>query len=65
VAAARYEATAIPQTVVIAPDGNVIRVFVGSSRNFREQLRDAIKEVASDKTEQPGSASESTAGEGA
>jgi thiol-disulfide isomerase/thioredoxin len=45
VAAARYEATAIPQTVVIGPDGNVARVFVGSSRHFAEQLRAALVEL--------------------
>ena len=45
VAAARYEATAIPQTVVVAPDGTVSRVFVGSSRDFKEQLRAAIEEA--------------------
>ena len=45
VAANRYEATAIPQTVVVAPDGTIARVFVGSSRDFQQQLRAAIKEV--------------------
>ena len=51
VAAQRYEATAIPQTVIIAPDGTVARVFVGSSRNFSEQLRAAIKEVLAKESE--------------
>ena len=45
VAAARYEANAIPQTVVIGPDGTVARVFVGSSRQFTDQLREALTEL--------------------
>ena len=45
VAAERYEATAIPQTVIVGPDGTVRRVFVGSSRNFAAELRAALKEV--------------------
>ena len=45
VAAARYEATAIPQTVVIGPDGRIARVFVGSSRDFAQQLRTALQEL--------------------
>lgn len=45
VAAARYEATAIPQTVVVGPDGKVTRVFVGSSRKFADQLRAALAEA--------------------
>ena len=46
VAAARYEATALPQTVVIDPDGKVTRVFVGNTRNFRDALRAALEEVS-------------------
>ena len=45
VAAARYEATAIPQTVVIGLDGKVARVFIGSSRHFEDELRAAIAEL--------------------
>ncbi len=45
VAAARYEANAIPQTVVIGPDGKIARIFVGSSRKFADQLRSALEEL--------------------
>lgn len=44
VAAARYQADAIPQTVVIDRDGNIARVFVGSGGNLDEQLTAAIEE---------------------
>lgn len=42
VAAARYEANAIPQTVVIDPDGVVQNVFVGAKGNLGEILSAAI-----------------------
>ncbi len=45
VAAIRYEATAIPQTVVIGPEGNIERVFVGSSERITEGLRAALAEL--------------------
>lgn len=45
VAAARYAATAIPQTVVIGPDGKIVRVFVGSSRKLADNLRAALTEL--------------------
>lgn len=43
--AAKYEASAIPQTVIIDRNGNVFRVFVGAGPNFGEQLREAIRAV--------------------
>ena len=42
VAAGRYEANAIPQTVVIDPDGVVQNVFVGAKGNLGEVLSAAI-----------------------
>ena len=53
VAAARYEANSIPQTVVVGPDGMVERVFVGSHRNFAEQLRIALRELSEPETTDP------------
>lgn len=43
VAAARYQADAIPQTVVIDREGTVARVFVGSGGKLGEQLTLAIE----------------------
>lgn len=40
-----YEATAIPQTVVITPDGKVSHLFVGGGARTLEQLRSAISEA--------------------
>ena len=41
--AEKYQAHAIPQTVIIGRDGNVSRLFVGGGPHFGDQLRDAIK----------------------
>nr|WP_236696753.1 TlpA disulfide reductase family protein [Rhodopirellula islandica] len=45
VAAGRYQANAIPQTVVIDAEGTVTRVFVGGGSKLGEQLADAIRET--------------------
>ncbi len=47
VAAAKYQATAIPQTVVIDREGKVARLFVGGGPKLADQLRDALREVVS------------------
>jgi thiol-disulfide isomerase/thioredoxin len=41
--AERYQANAIPQTVVIGRDGTIARLFVGGGPKFGDQLREAIK----------------------
>jgi len=45
VAAERYEASAIPQTVVIDPQGKVVRLFVGGANDLEEKIVGAIREV--------------------
>jgi peroxiredoxin len=45
IVADRYQAAAIPQTVIIQRDGNVARLFIGGGTRFEEQLREAIKSV--------------------
>ncbi len=45
--AEKYQAHAIPQTVIIGRDGNVARLFVGGGPHLGDQLRDAIKAVLS------------------
>jgi len=45
VAAQRYRANAIPQTVVIDREGEVRRVFVGGGSKFGQQLFEAIEEA--------------------
>ena len=45
VAAAKYQATAIPQTVIIDREGKVARLFVGGGPKLADQLRDALREV--------------------
>jgi peroxiredoxin len=44
--AARYGATAIPYTVVIARDGKVARVFVGAGPETEQQMQAALKELS-------------------
>lgn len=56
VAAARYQANAIPQTVVIDRQGTVKRLFVGGGGNLGESLSEAIKLALE---EEPGSGVES------
>lgn len=51
VVAARYKTTAIPQTVVIDPEGNVARVIVGGGRKAVEQLRQSLRELFPDPLE--------------
>ncbi len=46
--AASYQATAIPQTVVIDKSGLVRFVFVGSSNDLSASLKDAIEQLLSD-----------------
>ena len=41
--AEKYQAHAIPQTVIIGRDGNIARLFVGGGPHLDDQLRDAIK----------------------
>ena len=48
VAARKYEATAIPQTVIIDRDGKVSRLFVGGGPKLADQLRDALRSVLTD-----------------
>ncbi len=45
--AEKYQAHAIPQTVIIGRDGNVSRLYIGGGAKFDEQLRDAIKATLS------------------
>jgi len=45
IVADKYQAAAIPQTVIIQRDGNVARLFVGGGTHFEEQLREALKAV--------------------
>lgn len=47
VAATKYQATAIPQTVIIDREGNVARLFVGGGPKLGDQLRDALRDVLS------------------
>jgi peroxiredoxin len=45
VVAAKYEATAIPYTVVIDQNGKVARLFVGGGPHVADHLRDALREL--------------------
>ena len=47
VAATKYQATAIPQTVIIDREGKVARLFVGGGPKLADQLRDALREILS------------------
>ena len=48
--AEKYSVTAIPQTVVIDADGNIARLFVGTSPTFGEQLSASLKGVLEKKS---------------
>jgi peroxiredoxin len=43
--AARYGATAIPYTVIVAADGNIARVFLGGGTEIEKQFEAALKEM--------------------
>ncbi len=45
VAATKYQATAIPQTVIIDREGKVARLFVGGGPKLADQLRDALQSI--------------------
>ncbi len=51
--AAKYKAVAIPQTVVIDRDGKISRLFVGSSSDLADRLRDALKAATGDAPKKP------------
>jgi len=46
VVAAKYNVTAIPQTVVIDREGKVARLFVGGGQNTADSLRKALQELS-------------------
>ena len=46
--AEKYKADAIPQTVIIDRDGKIVRLFVGSSADLAERLREALNAVTGD-----------------
>jgi peroxiredoxin len=45
VVAHRYQANAIPQTVIIDREGNVARLFIGGGPDYADELRAALQEV--------------------
>lgn len=53
VAATKYEASAIPQTVIIDREGKVARLFVGGGPKLADQLRDALRELLNGGTSAP------------
>jgi thiol-disulfide isomerase/thioredoxin len=46
--AGKYQASAIPQTVIIDSEGKVVRVFIGGGTHFEEQLRAALNTLFPD-----------------
>jgi thiol-disulfide isomerase/thioredoxin len=48
VVAGKYQASAIPQTVVIDREGKVVRVFIGGGAHFEDQLRTALRSLFPD-----------------
>jgi thiol-disulfide isomerase/thioredoxin len=49
VAAARYAVTAIPQTVVIDPEGKIHRLYVGGGQKTIDSLRGVLQELTAGK----------------
>jgi hypothetical protein len=43
IVAGKYQANAIPQTVIIDKEGVVSRVFIGGDAQLEDQIRDALK----------------------
>jgi thiol-disulfide isomerase/thioredoxin len=43
--AEKYAVTGIPQTVIIDPEGNIARLFIGAGPTFGEQLGASLKDV--------------------
>ncbi|WP_422924834.1 TlpA family protein disulfide reductase [Singulisphaera sp. PoT] len=52
--AEKYAATAIPQTVVIAKDGTISRLFVGGGPHLEDSLRNAIRPLLGNATPEEG-----------
>ena len=48
VVAGKYQANAIPQTVIIDKEGVVSRVFIGGSAQLEDQIRDVLKGLLPD-----------------
>ena len=58
VVAGKYEANAIPQTVIIDREGKIVRLFVGGGPQLAEQMREVLRELltpggAANKAAQP------------
>lgn len=51
VAAQRYQANAIPQTVIIDRDGKVLNVFVGGGQQFLNNFREAVDKAVNGMTD--------------
>ena len=51
--AERYEASSIPQTVIIDRQGQVARLFVGGGNGYADRLREALKQVSAESQPQP------------
>lgn len=51
VAAQRYQATSIPQTVIIDRDGKVLNVFVGGGQAFLNNFREALNKAVNGLTD--------------
>jgi peroxiredoxin len=48
VVAGKYQASAIPQTVIIDREGKVVRVFIGGGAHLEDQLRTALRNLFPD-----------------
>lgn len=46
--AGKYQASAIPQTVIIDREGNVSRVFIGANPHLEDQIREALNTLLPD-----------------
>jgi len=51
VAAQRYQASAIPQTVIIDRDGKVLNVFVGGGQQFLKNFRESLDKAVNGMTD--------------
>jgi hypothetical protein len=45
VVAEKYQASAIPQTVIVDADGKIVRLYVGGGPDLGNQIKQAVQEL--------------------
>ncbi|MFN9370664.1 MAG: TlpA family protein disulfide reductase [Planctomycetaceae bacterium] len=53
VVAEKYQASAIPQTVIVDAEGKIVRLYVGGGPDLGEQIKQAVQELLEPAPQQP------------